>query len=313
MGPSPYHERLNMGQRGNGHGCYRRNDRHDQRSERYDERRECRLIPRPETVLGSGANIPDHLPRARPVAATPNQERYHRALKQNDVTVCTGPAGSGKTFLAVGEAIHQLLSRPDGPIQKILLVRPLIAAVGEENGFLPGDIFSLDGPSKAGPYMRPVLHAMEKFTHGREEVSKLFKHGLIEVVPLAYLRGATFDNTFMILDEAQNTTEDAMKMFVTRIGKESRIAISGDPGQSDIAPDRPNGLTKATDVFGRIGGWRTGKAAVCRLTNDDIQRSPFMAEILDAWENPAELELLPVNGYTIGGPGDGDPRRISIG
>ena len=272
-----------MGHRGNGHGHNNRNDRSEHRSERYDDRCEQQgrftlqkdTLKQEETVKEAG-------PRLRAEAGTPNQEKYLRALRQNDITVCDGPAGTGKTYLSVGEAIHQLLVRQDSPIKKILLVRPLVEA-GEHNGFLPGGIFELEGNSKAGPYMRPVLHAMEKFTRGKEEIKSLFKRGLVEVVPLAYMRGCTFDDTYMILDEAQNTTEAQMKLFFTRLGKNSRIVISGDSSQCDLEIDEPNGLNRAMAVFGK-GGFTTGKAAACRLSKEDILRSPFLGELIEAWE-----------------------------
>ena len=217
----------------------------------------------------------------------------------------------------MGEAIYQLLEKPNSTIHKILLVRPIVEA-GENLGFLPGGVFSIDGPSKAGPYMRPVLHAMEKFCHNREEVRSLFKREIVEVVPLAYLRGCTFDNTYMILDEAQNTTEIQMKLFFTRIGQHSTIVISGDSSQVDIDPDEPNGLDKAMRVFGRAN-YKTGRASACKLESEDIMRNDFLAELTQAWdyEETAELakteakDQTSANGH-IKGLSDGDPKSFIL-
>lgn len=313
-----------MGHRGNGHGHYNRKDRSESRSERYDDRREQQGRSTPQrSIMPIGEPVREQGPRLRAEAGTPNQEKYLRALRQNDITVCDGPAGTGKTYLSVGEAVHQLLGKQDGPIKKILLVRPLVEA-GEHNGFLPGGIFELEGNSKAGPYMRPVLHAMEKFTRGKEEVKSLFKRGIVEVVPLAYMRGCTFDDTYMILDEAQNTTEAQMKLFFTRLGKNSKIVISGDSSQCDLEIDELNGLDKAMVVFGR-GGFTTGKASACQLGKEDIMRSPFLGELIEAWEASDIEEIARLNGQADGSVGklnghvnghhkglsDGDPKRFA--
>ena len=308
-----------MGHRGNGHGYYNRSDRNDRRSERYDERRERQgnLIPQRQNTTTEP--IKETRTRLRAEAGTPNQEKYLQALRRNDITVCDGPAGTGKTYLSVGEAVHQLVGRQDGPIKKILLVRPIVEA-GEHLGFLPGGPFELEGNSKAGPYMKPVLHAMEKFTHGKDEIKSLFKSGKVEVVPLAYMRGCTFDDTYMILDEAQNTTEDQMKMFFTRLGKNSKIVISGDSTQCDLDLDELNGLDKAMTVFGH-GRFKTGKISACRLGKEDIMRSPLLGELIEAWEAAELAEIEDANrsqrnghnnGRSNGFLDDGDPKRFRI-
>ena len=201
---------------------------------------------------------------------TLGQKKYVDAIRNNMIVFGLGPAGTGKTYLAMAMAITAF---KNDEVSRIILTRPAIEA-GEKLGFLPGDL-----QSKVDPYLRPLYDALyqimgpESFLHNSEK-------GLIEVAPLAYMRGRTLDNAFIILDEAQNTTPAQMKMFLTRIGFGSKVVITGDMSQKDLAPGTKSGLDVASKVLGKIDD-----IAFCSLTNRDVVRHPLVQKIVKAYED----------------------------
>ena len=180
---------------------------------------------------------------------TDGQARYVQAIRDKDLVLCTGPAGCGKTYLAVAMAIHALRTER---VRKIVLARPAVEA-GEKLGFLPGDMLA-----KVNPYLRPLLDALNDMLD-YEQVRRYMSKDMIEVVPLAFMRGRTLNNTFMILDEAQNATVTQMKMFLTRMGEESKIVVTGDVTQFDLPDDVPSGLKDAVERLGEHRGGRGGE------------------------------------------------------
>jgi phosphate starvation-inducible PhoH-like protein len=223
--------------------------------------------PRTPGDESAGATSPDRTKKVSP--RTPGQAAYLDAMRQHDLVLCAGPAGCGKTYLAVAMAVECL--RND-QISKIVLARPAIEA-GERLGFLPGDL-----NQKVNPYMRPLEDALHDLV-GYDQVKRLKERDVIEVIPLAFMRGRTLNRTFMILDEGQNTTISQMKMFLTRMGEGSRIVVTGDLTQNDLAPNVPSGLNDAIDRVGRIAG-----VATVRLTGADIVRHRLVREIVAAYD-----------------------------
>ena len=201
---------------------------------------------------------------------TPNQKKYLRAIMQTDVVFGVGPAGTGKTYLAVAAAVD---AYERDAVERIILTRPAIEA-GEKLGFLPGDL-----QSKVDPYLRPLYDALYQIM-GAESFQKNMEKGLIEVAPLAYMRGRTLDNAFIILDEAQNTTPAQMKMFLTRIGFGSKAVITGDATQKDLAPGSKSGLDVALRVLKNVE-----EIGICKLTSKDVVRHPLVQKIVQAYDD----------------------------
>lgn len=211
-----------------------------------------------------------HTVNGKPVKAkTLGQKRYVDAIDQNMIVFGTGPAGTGKTYLAMAKAITAFKTNE---VNRIILTRPAIEA-GEKLGFLPGDL-----QSKVDPYLRPLYDALYEIM-GAEQFLKNMEKGLVEVAPLAYMRGRTLDNAFIVLDEAQNTTPAQMKMFLTRIGFGSKAIITGDLTQKDLARDMQSGLEVALKVIKGIEG-----ISICEFTNNDVVRHPLVQKIVAAYD-----------------------------
>ncbi|MFO1329680.1 MAG: PhoH family protein [Rubrivivax sp.] len=224
---------------------------------------------------------------------TPNQVRYLRHMLTHDITFGTGPAGTGKTFLAVACAVDALERQG---VQRIVLTRPAVEA-GERLGFLPGDL-----AQKVDPYLRPLYDALYDLM-GFDRVGRAFEKGLIEIAPLAFMRGRTLNHAFVILDEAQNTTREQMKMFLTRIGFGSRCVVTGDTSQVDLPRGTDSGLVDAVQVLAGVKG-----IAFTQFTAADVVRHPLVARIVEAYERrpPGSLRSRPPQGARSG-PGDPDP------
>lgn len=201
---------------------------------------------------------------------TLGQKAYVDAIRKNMIVFGLGPAGTGKTYLAMAMAITAF---KNNEVSRIILTRPAIEA-GEKLGFLPGDL-----QSKVDPYLRPLYDALYQIM-GAESFAKNMEKGLIEVAPLAYMRGRTLDNAYIILDEAQNTTPAQMKMFLTRIGFGSKVVVTGDSSQKDLSPGTKSGLDIAARVLGRIDD-----IAFCNLTSKDVVRHPLVQKIVKAYED----------------------------
>ncbi len=202
-------------------------------------------------------------------AKTVGQQKYVNLIKTNTVIMGVGPAGTGKTFLAVAMAVTALKEKK---ISKIILTRPAVEA-GEKLGFLPGDL-----QSKIDPYLRPLYDALGEML-GNESFQKHLEKGTIEIAPLAYMRGRTLDDAFIILDEAQNTTPEQMKMFLTRLGNNSKAIVTGDVTQIDLPYMKKSGLIEALDILGGIDG-----IAIFRFSHKDVVRHPLVQKIILAYE-----------------------------
>ena len=212
--------------------------------------------------------------KGKPIKAkTVGQQHYMRAIPENTVTIGVGPAGTGKTYLAVAAAVAAFRERT---VNRIILTRPAVEA-GERLGFLPGDL-----QNKVDPYLRPLYDALYDML-GAETFQKYQERGSIEVAPLAYMRGRTLDDSFIILDEAQNTTREQMKMFLTRLGFGSKIVITGDVTQIDLPEDKVSGLKDAIRVLDGVKD-----IAICRLTSADVVRHALVQEIINAYEKAAQ-------------------------
>lgn len=218
-----------------------------------------------------------HTISGKPVCPkTLGQKKYVQAMKEHMIVFGLGPAGTGKTYLAMAMAITAFRNNEVG---RIILTRPAIEA-GEKLGFLPGDL-----QSKVDPYLRPLYDALYQIM-GAESFQKNMEKGLIEVAPLAYMRGRTLDNAYIILDEAQNTTEAQMKMFLTRIGFGSRAVITGDASQKDLGAGTRSGLDIAAKVLSGVEG-----IAFCNLTSRDVVRHPLVQKIVKAYEDYENKQL----------------------
>jgi len=212
--------------------------------------------------------------KGKPIKAkTVGQQSYMKAIQKNTVTIGVGPAGTGKTYLAVAAAVAAFRERT---VNRIILTRPAVEA-GERLGFLPGDL-----QNKVDPYLRPLYDALYDML-GAETFQKYQERGSIEVAPLAYMRGRTLDDSFIILDEAQNTTKEQMKMFLTRLGFGSKIVITGDVTQIDLPDDKTSGLKDAIRVLEGVND-----IAICRLTSADVVRHALVQEIINAYEKASK-------------------------
>ena len=208
--------------------------------------------------------------KGKPIKAkTIGQQKYMKAIQKNTITVGVGPAGTGKTYLAVAAAVAAFRERT---VNRIILTRPAVEA-GERLGFLPGDL-----QNKVDPYLRPLYDALYDML-GPETYQKYLERGSIEVAPLAYMRGRTLDDSFIILDEAQNTTREQMKMFLTRLGFGSKIVITGDVTQIDLPEEKVSGLKDAIRVLEGVED-----IAICTLTSSDVGRHALVQKIINAYE-----------------------------
>ena len=214
-------------------------------------------------------SIEVHRPGGQIVPRSSGQADYVRAIRKSDIVFCEGPAGCGKTFLAVAMAVSALRQEQ---VTKIVLVRPAVEA-GESLGFLPGDL-----QAKINPYLRPLLDALREMMDF-DLLKKLTEQDVIEMIPLAYMRGRTLNDAFIILDEAQNTTAAQMKMFLTRLGVGSKMVISGDTTQIDLPPNRKSGLIDAMERLSKVAG-----CSKISLGGSDIVRHPLVQRIVNAYE-----------------------------
>ena len=215
--------------------------------------------------------------KGRPVKAkTIGQQTYLKAIAKNTITIGVGPAGTGKTYLAVAQAVAAFRAKE---VNRIILTRPAVEA-GERLGFLPGDL-----QNKVDPYLRPLYDALFDML-GPETYNKYLERGNIEVAPLAYMRGRTLDDSFIILDEAQNTTREQMKMFLTRLGFGSKIVITGDVTQIDLPGDKVSGLKEAVKILDGVED-----IAICRLTASDVVRHALVQKIVAAYDKYEKTRL----------------------
>ncbi len=239
-----------------------------------DESHLARLLASEELAAGAGDGTPIvlHTRHAELSGRTPNQVSYLRQMLGHDISFGIGPAGTGKTFLAVACAVDALERQT---VQRIVLTRPAVEA-GERLGFLPGDL-----AQKVDPYLRPLYDALYDLM-GFERVGRAFERSQIEIAPLAFMRGRTLNHAFVILDEAQNTTREQMKMFLTRIGYGSKCVVTGDTSQVDLPKGVDSGLIDAEQVLARVQG-----VAFTRFTAADVVRHPLVARIVKAYDAAA--------------------------
>ena len=221
------------------------------------------------STLAADSNIICHTTNGKPVKAkTLGQKKYVEAIDKDMIVFGVGPAGTGKTYLAMAKAITAF---KNNEVNRIILTRPAIEA-GEKLGFLPGDL-----QSKVDPYLRPLYDALFDML-GAETYQKYLERGNIEVAPLAYMRGRTLDDSFIILDEAQNTSREQMKMFLTRMGFGSKVVITGDITQIDLPGDKPSGLKEAMKVLKGVEG-----VSICQLSKADVVRHVMVQRIIEAY------------------------------
>lgn len=207
---------------------------------------------------------------------SPRQERYIRSMEQNQIVFGIGPAGTGKTYLAVAYALNQILS---GKRHKLILTRPIVEA-GENLGFLPGDL-----AQKINPYLRPLYDAMESMI-SLQHIRRMEENGSIEIAPLAYMRGRSLNNAVVILDEAQNTTKEQMKMFLTRLGENANAIITGDISQVDLPRNKDSGLVHAMQILQEIDGLE-----FVQFDSRDVVRSRIVGHIVEAYARDTRLHI----------------------
>jgi phosphate starvation-inducible PhoH-like protein len=212
-------------------------------------------------------------PRKSVIARSQKQSDYIKALRENDIVIALGPAGTGKSFLAVSVAITMLMEKK---VERVILSRPAVEA-GEKLGFLPGDM-----KDKVDPYLRPLYDALYEL-FGFEKIDKKIETGEIEIAPLAFMRGRTLKNCFAILDEAQNATETQIKMFLTRIGENSKLVVNGDPSQVDLINKSHSGLIKSKNVLSQIK-----EIKVLEFDHTDVVRHPLVSKIIKAYQKKAD-------------------------
>jgi phosphate starvation-inducible protein PhoH and related proteins len=222
------------------------------------------------------------------------QQQYVQAIREAELVVGLGPAGTGKTYLAMAMAVSALMG---GQVRRIVLCRPAVEA-GEKLGFLPGDL-----SEKVDPYLRPLYDALHDLLDG-ERAARLVQKGVVEVAPLAFMRGRTLADAFVILDEAQNTTVPQMKMFLTRIGAGSRVVVNGDPSQVDLPRGTRSGLEDAIEVLRAVPEVR-----VCRFTDADVVRHPLVASIIRAYQGRDGRRGAPAPDADAADPGSDDEGR----
>ena len=208
-------------------------------------------------------------------AITPNQRKLVDAVNENDMVFATGPAGTGKTYTSVALAVRALKNKE---VKRIVLTRPAVEA-GESLGFLPGDL-----KEKLDPYLQPLYDALRDMIH-YEKLENYIERGVIEVAPLAFMRGRTLDNAFVILDEAQNTTHSQMKMFLTRMGKSAKFIITGDPGQVDLPLKQKSGLKEAMIILKNVKD-----ISFVELDGADVVRHRIVKRIIDAYQKAEEIQ-----------------------
>ena len=208
-------------------------------------------------------------PRKTVIARSEKQSDYIKALKENDIVISLGPAGTGKSFLAVSVGVTMLLEKK---IERVILSRPAVEA-GEKLGFLPGDM-----KEKVDPYLRPLYDALYEL-FGAEKIAKKIETGEIEIAPLAFMRGRTLKNCFAILDEAQNATETQIKMFLTRIGENSKLIVNGDPSQIDLINKSQSGLIKSKNILKNIK-----EIKIIEFDHNDVVRHPLVSKIIRAYQ-----------------------------
>jgi phosphate starvation-inducible PhoH-like protein len=211
-------------------------------------------------------------PRKSVIARSQKQSDYIKALRENDVVMALGPAGTGKSFLAVSVAITLLMEKK---VERVILSRPAVEA-GEKLGFLPGDM-----KEKVDPYLRPLYDALYEL-FGFEKIDKKIESGEIEIAPLAFMRGRTLKNCFAILDEAQNATETQIKMFLTRIGENSKLVVNGDPSQVDLINKAHSGLIKSKNILSQIE-----EIKIVEFDHSDVVRHPLVSKIIKAYQKKA--------------------------
>ena len=208
-------------------------------------------------------------PKKSVIARSERQSDYIKALKENDIVMALGPAGTGKSFLAVSVAITLLMEKK---VERVMLSRPAVEA-GEKLGFLPGDM-----KEKVDPYLRPLYDALYDL-FGFEQIQKKIENGEIEIAPLAFMRGRTLKNSFAILDEAQNATATQIKMFLTRIGENSKLVVNGDPSQIDLPNKSHSGLVKSKEILQKIK-----EIKIIEFDHKDVVRHPLVSKIIQAFQ-----------------------------